>query len=143
MCQFHQVQIVTRYLTRRPKNIASIKLRRLTLNLTQLNKADFIERLDYWLLTHEDYLSERSTNEDTGRTWYTHKRLRSAYRSLRTNSDWLFTYQEYEHLDIPNTTNSLEGLFSELKRQLHSHHGLNEQRKLRFIKDFLGSKSLK
>src|SRR5690606_2288072 len=111
--------------------------------LTQLNKADFIEHLDYWLLTHEDYLSERSTNEDTGRSWYTHKRLRSAYRSLRTNNDWLFTYQEYEHLDIPNTTNSLEGLFSELKRQLHSHHGLNEQRKLRFIKDFLGSKSLK
>ncbi|MDN3398222.1 hypothetical protein QL919_05720 [Psychrobacter sp. APC 3426] len=39
MCQFHQVQIVTRYLTRRPKNIASIELRRLTLNLTQLNTA--------------------------------------------------------------------------------------------------------
>ena len=143
MCQFHQVQIVTRYLTRRPKNIASIELRRLTLNLTQLNRADFIEHLDYWLLTHEDYLNERSTNDDNSRTWYTHKHLRSAYRSLRTNSDWLFTYQEYGHLDIPNTTNSLERLFSELKRQLHSHHGLSEQRKLRFIKDFLGSKSLK
>lgn len=143
MCQFHQVQIVTRYLTRRPKNSASIELRRLTLNLTQLKKADFIERLDHWYLTHEAYLNERSTNEDTGRSWYTHKRLRSAYRSLRTNSDWLFTYQEYGHLDIPNTTNSLEGLFSELKRQLQSHHGLNEQRKLRFIKDFLLSKSLK
>ncbi len=143
MCQFHQVQIVTRYLTRRPKNIASIELRYLTSNLTQLDKSDFVERLDQWCLTHEDYLDERSTNEDTGKTWYTHKRLRSAYRSLRTNSDWLFTYREYEHLDVPNTTNSLEGLFSELKRQLHSHHGLNEHRKLRFIKDFLGSKSLK
>lgn len=143
MCQFHQVQIVTRYLTRRPKNIASIELRQLALTLTQLDKADFIERLDHWYLTHEDYLSERSISEDTGRTWYTHKRLRSAYRSLRTNSDWLFTYQECKHLDIPNTTNALEGLFSELKRQLHSHHGLNEQRKLRFIKDFLLLKSLK
>ena len=143
MCQFHQVQIVTRYLTRRPKNIASIELRGLTLDLTKLDKATFTKCLDQWYLTHEDYLSERSTNEDTGRSWYTHKRLRSAYRSLRTNSDWLFTYQEYGHLDIPNTTNSLEGLFSELKRQLHSHHGLSEQRKLRFIKDFLGSKSLK
>lgn len=143
MFQFHQVQIVTRYLTRRPKNIASIELRRLTLNLTQLNKATFSKCLDQWYLTHKDYLSERSTNEETGRSWYTHKRLRSAYRSLRTNSEWLFTYQEYEHLDIPNTTNSLEGLSSELKRQLHSHHGLSEQRKLRFIKDFLGSKSLK
>ncbi|WP_420230709.1 IS256 family transposase, variant Zn-binding type [Psychrobacter sp. ER1] len=129
MCQFHQLQIVTRYLTRRPKNIASIELRGLTLNLTGLDKADFIKRLDHWYLTHEDYLNECSINTDTGRTWYTHRRLRSAYRSLRTNSDWLFTYQEYEQLDIPNTTNTLEGLFSELKRQLHSHHGLNENRR--------------
>ncbi|WP_227523285.1 hypothetical protein [Psychrobacter sp. Sarcosine-3u-12] len=37
MCQFHQVQIVTRYLTRRPKNIASIELRRLTLEITKLD----------------------------------------------------------------------------------------------------------
>ena len=140
MCQFHQVQIVTRYLTRRPKNSASIELRRLTLEIKQLDKDAFVKCLDYWYLTHEAYLNERSTNEDTGRTWYTHKRLRSAYRSLRTNSDWLFTYQEYGHLDLPNTTNSLEGLFSELKRQLHSHHGLNEYRKLRFIKDFLGQR---
>ena len=110
MCQFHQVQIVIRYLTRRPKNIASIELRRLTLEITQLNKNDFIKRLDQWYLTHKDYLDERSSNDDNSRTWYTHKRLRSAYRSLRTNSDWLSTYQEYNHLDIPNTTVTLPNL---------------------------------
>ncbi|WP_321156089.1 IS256 family transposase, variant Zn-binding type [Psychrobacter sp. LV10R520-6] len=140
MCQFHQLQIVTRYLTRRPKTIASIELRRLSLTVTQHDKSGFTERLDSWYITHEAYLNERSINVETGKTWYTHRRLRSAYRSLRTNSDWLFTYREYEHLNMPNTTNALEGLFSELKRQLHSHHGLNEQRKLRFIKDFLLSK---
>ena len=137
MCQFHQVQIVTRYFTPRPKNIASIDLRWLTVEIKQLDKATFIKRLDHWYLTHEAYLNERSTNEDTDRSWYTYKRLRSAYPSLRTNSDWLFTYREYGHLDIPNTTNSLEGLFSKLKRHLHSHNEVNEQRKLRFIKDFL------
>ncbi len=47
MCQFHQMQIVTRYLTRRPKNIASIELRQLTLDIKQLDKADFIKRLDH------------------------------------------------------------------------------------------------
>ncbi|WP_455233767.1 transposase [Psychrobacter vallis] len=35
----HQLQIVTRYLTRRPKNIASIELRGLTLNLAGLDKS--------------------------------------------------------------------------------------------------------
>lgn len=144
MCQLHQIQIVTRYLTRRPKNIASIELRQLSLNLKQYNQAEFVDR---WYLVHKTYLDERSINVDTGKTWYTHKRLRSAYRNLRTNSDWLFTYKEYritykeyQNLDIPNTTNSLEGLFSELNRLSHSHNGLNEHRKLRFIKDFLLSR---
>ncbi|MEZ7519429.1 hypothetical protein [Psychrobacter sp. Arc9] len=137
MCQFHQLQIITRYLTRRPQNVASIALRQLALNIKYYDKTTFIQDLDSWYLTHEGYLNERSINTDTGKTWYTHKRLRSAYRSLRTNSDWLFTYRELEDLNIPNTTNSLEGLFSELKRQLSSHNGLNKQRKLKFINNFL------
>ncbi|WP_227680169.1 hypothetical protein, partial [Psychrobacter sp. HII-4] len=137
MCQFHQLQIITRYLTRRPQNVASIALRQLALNIKYYDKTTFIQDLDSWYLTHEGYLNERSINTDTGKTWYTHKRLRSAYRSLRTNSDWLFTYRELEDLNIPNTTNSLEGLFSELKRQLGSHNGLKKQRKLKFINDFL------
>src|SRR5690606_9851745 len=62
MCQFHQVQIVTRYLTRRPKNSASIELRRLTLEIKLLDKEAFIQRLDHWYVTHEAYLNERSTN---------------------------------------------------------------------------------
>lgn len=140
MCQFHQLQIVTRYLTRRPKNIASITLRKLALTLTTTSKDRFTTQLDDWYITHEDYLNERSINTETGKSWYTHKRLRSAYRSLRTNLDWLFTYEDYPHLDIPNTTNLLEGLFGELKRQLHCHHGLSNERKLRFIKDFIESR---
>nr|WP_227695313.1 hypothetical protein [Psychrobacter fulvigenes] len=60
MCQFHQIQIVTRYLTRRPKNIASIELRQLTLTLTQLDKAAFIKCLDHWYLTYEAYLNPSS-----------------------------------------------------------------------------------
>ncbi|WP_296405747.1 hypothetical protein [Psychrobacter sp.] len=141
MCQFHQLQIITRYLTRRPKNIASIALRQLALNIKDYDKTTFIQDLDSWYLTHQDYLNDRSTNTDTGKTWYTHKHLRSAYSSLRVNSDWLFTYRELDDLNIPKTTNSLEGLFSALKRQLSSHNGLNKQRKLKFINNFLMTNS--
>ncbi|WP_418789104.1 IS256 family transposase, variant Zn-binding type [Otariodibacter oris] len=137
MCQFHQLQIITRYLTRRPQNIASIALRHLVLNIKSYDKTAFIQNLESWYLAYKDYLNERSINAETGKTWYTHKRLRSAYRNLRTNSNWLFTYRELGNLNIPNTTNSLEGLFSELKRQLSSHNGLSKQRKIKFIKHFL------
>lgn len=48
MCQFHQVAIVTRYLTRRPKTPASQELRELTLKLTKTGKEDFAAALNGW-----------------------------------------------------------------------------------------------
>lgn len=38
MCQFHQLQIITLYLTRCPENTASIALRELTLNIKYYDK---------------------------------------------------------------------------------------------------------
>lgn len=38
MYQFHQVQIVLRYLTRKPKQQAAIELRKVALTLTQSNR---------------------------------------------------------------------------------------------------------
>ena len=38
MCQFHQIQIVQRYLTRKPKSQAAIELKKLSLQLTKLTK---------------------------------------------------------------------------------------------------------
>jgi len=35
MCQFHQIQIVLRYLTRKPKTQAAIELKKLTLKMTK------------------------------------------------------------------------------------------------------------
>lgn len=65
------------------------------------------------------------------------KSITCAYRSLRNNTNALFVYQNDDDKNIPNTTNKLEGLFSELKRQLNCHKGLNKQRKLLFINGFL------
>lgn len=42
MCVFHQIQIITRYITRRPKLQANIDLRELTLLLTKTDKESFI-----------------------------------------------------------------------------------------------------
>jgi hypothetical protein len=41
MCQFYQVQIVLRYLTRKPKTDAAKVLKMLTLKLTKQTKAEF------------------------------------------------------------------------------------------------------
>lgn len=137
LCQFHQVAIVTRYLTRRPKLQAGKELRAITLALTQVNQATFTALLAEWFEHWKDFLKERTTDEVTGRWQYTHRRIRAAYRSLSTNLPYLFTYQQYPALQIPNTTNSLDGSFGWLKQLLNIHRGLTIKRRYKLIQEIL------
>jgi hypothetical protein len=136
MCQFHQIKIVQRYLTRKPKAQAAIELKKLTLKLTKHPKTEFINELDRWYLRWSDYLNERSKSPSTGKTYYTHKRLRSAYLSLKRHLPYLFVFEDYKELMIPNTTNALDGQFSDLKNKLRNHNGLSKERKMKFIDGF-------
>lgn len=136
MCHFHQIQIIIRYLTRNPKHYAGKELKTITLQLPYLNKEQFIQILDNWYMNYKDYINERSYDENKTKSWYTHKRLRSAYHSLRRNMPYLFVYQETGNHYTPNTTNKLEGIFSHLKQSLRCHQGLNQTRKLKFIDNF-------
>ena len=136
MCQFHQIQIVLRYLTRNPKTQAAIELKKITLKLTKTTKTEFVKSLNNWHLRWSTYLKERSQSPSTGKTYYTHKRLRSAYLSLIRNLPYLFVYQDYKELNIPNTTNVLDGQFANLKNKLRNHNGLSKVRKMRFIDEF-------
>lgn len=137
MCQFHQVAIIIRYITRNPRLLAGIELKRLTLLLTQSSKEDFVIFLDEWFNNWKKFLSERTYNELTGKWHYTHRRLRSAYRSLKTNLPYLFTYLKDPKLNIPNTTNSIEGTFSNLKTKLRVHSGIKAWRKKKIIDEIL------
>jgi hypothetical protein len=136
MCQFHQIQIVQRYLTRKPKAPAAIELKKLTLLLTKQPKNEFVNGLNSWYLRWSDYINERSQSPSTGKTYYTHKRLRSAYLSLKRHLPYLFTFEEYRELMIPNTTNALDGQFADLKNKLRNHNGLSKERKFKFIDGF-------
>ena len=82
-------------------------------------------------------MNERTINENTKKSFYTHKKLRSAYRSLKNNLPWLFTWYDNYDLQIPNTTNAIDGHFSDLKNKLRNHNGLSLERKKKFIDEFL------
>ena len=85
MCQFHQSAIIRRYLTKRPKLKAAQELMEVMDLMKQTDKESFIGMLDLWHEKWKDFLNERTINPQTNKTYYTHKRLRSAYRSLKTN----------------------------------------------------------
>jgi len=137
MCQFHQAAIIRRYITKKPRLQASIELNTIVRLMTKTDKESFEGALYEWFNKWCDFLNERTINNETGKSYYTHKRLRSAYRSLKTNLKWLFTWYDYIELNIPNTTNAIESNFADLKNKLRNHNGLSLNRKKRFIDDFL------
>ena len=137
MCQFHQAAIIRRYLTNNPKMPAAIELKVIVGIMSQTDKESFEGGLQDWYIQWKDFLNERTFNPETGKSSFTHKRLRSAYRSLKTNMKWLFTWYDFIELNIPNTTNAIEGHFSDLKNKLRNHNGLSRQRKMKFIDEFL------
>ena len=137
MCQFHQAAILKRYLTSRPKTEAGQELRAIGLALKFLTEKDFLILLKDWHEKWKNYLKEKTFALD-GKHWnYTHRRMRSAYRSLRTNAPFLFTYQKYPELKMPNTTNSLDGFFGKTKTLLRVHSGLTQERRYKIIQEIL------
>ena len=103
------------------------------------DKEGFQSALQAWFEAYEGFLNERTVNEETGES-HTHKKLRSAYLSLKRNLDDLFTFEAHPALGIHNTTNLLDERFADLKRKLGCHHGMRKVNKIMFIKDYFSVK---
>jgi hypothetical protein len=137
MCQFHQIAIIRRYLTRKPKLPAARELWQLAVSLPRLKQDAFAAALNTWQTKWRFFLEERTNSPKSRRSRYTHQRLRSALLSLKRNLPWLFTCLSHPSLQIPNTTNLLDGHFAEIKNKLRNHNGLSPQRRLKLILHFL------
>lgn len=137
ICQFHQLQIVRRKLTLRPETEAGKELLTIGLNIVKYEKEKLERDLNIWYQKYGKFLEEKSYTLGTKRWRYTHRRVRSAYSSLKRNLSFLFTYQKYPDLNIPNTTNSLDGYFSRVKNLLSAHRGKNRERIQKIVTEIL------
>ena len=137
ICQFHQIQIVRRKLTLRPKTQAGVELLSIGLNVDKYTKEELEKLLCDWHERHQTFLEEKTYCSFCKKFHYTHRRLRGAYRSLMTNLESLFTYEKYPDLHIPNTTNCLDGQFSQLKEKLGAHRGQTKEKRLKMIRTLL------
>ena len=136
MCQFHQVSIIRRYITQTPKLEAGKELKVIAKMLSKTDRESFIEALTSWENKWEQFLRERTTDPQSGKSRYVHKKLRSAWLSLRRNLPYLFVYQDDAALNIPNTNNALEGRFTALKNSMRNHNGMSKENRKRFIDGF-------
>ncbi len=137
MCQVHQQRIVRIYLTSKPELEASQELLELANTLTGTDKESFIGAFEQWHRKWETFLAERTVDKLTGKKHYTHKRLRSAYLSLKRNMPYLWTFHDYPQYGIPNTNNALEGTFTDIKSKLRVHSGMKKCNRVKFLDEYI------
>jgi hypothetical protein len=140
ICQFHIQKGVSTLLTRNPKSQSGKELKQFndTFIKLKLTKAQFLEQIETYLNTHKYYLNEMS---ETDPKQPKHKRLRKALNKYKNNLKYMFTYEINSDLEIPNTTNKIDGgVFSPLKRVVNIHPRTTKLRKKNLIIEFLNSR---
>ena len=102
--------------------------------MKNMSKAEFASRFTAWKDKWHDFLKEKTTNEITGRTIYTHQRLRSVMISISHYLPYLFTFEEVA--GMPNTNNAIEGTFTDMKKNLRNHPGMTAKNRKRMMDGF-------
>lgn len=139
MCQFHQILIVRRYLTKSPELEAAMELLTLVKNITKMNKEEFIIKFDEWYEKFKYVLNERVRDKrfKRHRPPFMRPKLRSAYLSLKRNMNLLWTFYDHPESGLPNTNNALEGVFSDIKSKLRSHRGISKDNRKKLIDEYI------
>jgi transposase-like protein len=134
LCHFHLVKNVLKYTTKKPKTECGKELRKLILELKSLSEESFTKKYADLKKSSEKFLQEKN---EAGQ--YSHRRLRSAFRSIKTQLPYLFTFEKFPLLKIEKTTNSCDGYFSHLKAKVNIHRGISSRRKIQMIIKLLSS----
>lgn len=134
MCRFHMVAIIRQKMTKKPQLEAGKELLELAYRLKGMDKDTFVGEFEKWKEKRHDFLKEKTVNEVTDSTVYTHQRLRSAMVSISTYLPFLFTYEDVD--GMPNTSNMIEGTFTDMKKTLRNHPGMIEDNRKRMVNGF-------
>lgn len=143
-CLMHVERFVRMCISSRPKTEAGHALWLLVRSLwevrTPADARAWTDAFASWRGQYDVFLTERSRSPETGRWWYTHRKLRAARSHLSNALPHLFTFTDYA--GVPRTTNHVEGgVNARLKELVHRHRGFSSERKRVLAAYFLASKS--
>ncbi len=109
-------------------------------NLNTTTEGRFTKKLTEWFNVYEDLIDELTVNPVTGECFCTHQKVRAAYRTLRANLPYLFTYKNHKNLDIPNAINNLDcGIFSPMKKLINLHSGISKELRFKLVDEYLAN----
>ena len=142
-CTFHAFCQVRRYTTSRPKLQAGAELLDIARALLRVEKQKdaelWAEMYLSWCERWNEFLSEQTLDEETGKWRWTHEPLVKARSSLNSlaNKNVLFTYLDKQLTSegkIPATTNPIEGgVNAQLRAMLRDHRGLPTLRRIKAV----------
>lgn len=137
LCQFHLKLMVKRYLTNNPILMPNIELKIIVDGLcsshVRVDENLFRSQMVGWYMRYKNWLLERNYNEETHRREYSHQDTRRAFMAIKNHMDILFTYERYPELNIPRTSNRIEGAFGVAKDKLRIHHGYTKKLKIKIL----------
>lgn len=121
-CHFHMVLLVTKYLSRNPKDEAGRVILDLVHRLKEIHTHEEKQR---WVYLHRiwEHQYQKVFNEKTESGGYRYRKLRSVRLIMRRAIPDLFTYLDFP--GCPNTTNLVEGwVNTAIAEGLGRHRGL-------------------
>lgn len=137
LCQFHLKLMVKQHLTSNPVLQPNIELKIIIDSLCnkhiEMDENKFLSMFINWHARNKDWLLERTYNEETHRREYTHQDTRRAFSAIKNHLNILFTYEHYPELNIPRTSNRIEGAFGVAKDKLRIHHGYTKRLKIKIL----------
>ena len=145
-CIAHVIRLSLSWLTKNPHTEAGRALRVIILNLSRVKTIHEGELWQSafagWNTTYQTFLKEKSQNPLTGKSWYTHRKLRAVRSLLKNASPNLFWFTK--HSCIPSTTNDVEGgINASVSEVLRRHRGMTINQKEELLCAFLCARRMK
>lgn len=142
-CIAHIKRFCLLKLTQNPKTDSGRELRVLVCGIskvkTKLEARKWKNSFWKWNEKHSYFLKEKSINPLTNRSWYTHRKLRAVRSHLKNALDTMFLH--VENINIPNTTNYVEGgINSPLSELLRRHRGIKKDEKRLLVTSYLSNR---
>ncbi len=150
-CIVHVERNITTKITLHPETKAGQDLRWLIDKIWMIETRECMEQwvtiFNSMYAHHKQFLNRRTYSDNpfsSKKWWFTHNDTRSAYRQIADLLDTgqLFAYIEHPELNLPRTTNHLEGgINARIDELLHAHRGLQLEHKMKIIDAYLKSRS--
>jgi hypothetical protein len=131
VCQFHVQKRILNRTTLNPKTECGKRLKYVATHFIceRWTREKFITEIQNILQEFHTFLTEKNDNNQ-----YVHRQLRSALFGIKLALPYLFTYQDFPSLNIPNTTNHVDGgVNPKLKELNRQHRGMRRGRRNKLL----------